>query len=107
MKFKCALETGSLAFLGLGAIGTGVATAQPTRGGAMSPGSSVAPASSHGPQNVDTIHQGDQTTPGVAGQGEAVDTSESPGISTGVADGPAGHADPAGNVDNNGGSNKP
>ena len=84
----------------------GVAMARPTPGGSTSPATTVAQAPTHGSQDGDTIQQGDQTTPDVAGQDETASKTEPSESSTGAADNPAGHADPAGDVQHNGGSNE-
>ena len=105
MKLRYAIATGSLAALGLGGVGMAVAMAQPTPGGVTTV--VLAPTPGHGSPDGDTTQQGDQTTPDVAGDNEAKNTSEAPESSVEAADNPAGHADPAGNVDHNGGPNEP
>jgi hypothetical protein len=59
--------------------------------------STAAPAAA----DTDTLTQGDQTTPDVAGAAEPPEPAETGAEAAGVeADGPGGHADAAGTVDN-------
>ena len=98
---KLGVTIAALAALAVG--GSAIATAA-QRGGAPVPSvpATTAPADTTQPGDGDTLQQGDQSAPDVAGAAEAPDSAaaESASESSAASDGPGGHADPAGSVDN-------
>ena len=119
MNMKDKLIGAGAVLLAFGSLGTAAAMAQ-TSGAATSPPAAHAPAAakaatpeSVGTTDTDTLKQGDQTTPDTAGTVGAPETpdangkadstkettAETPESST-ASDGPGGHQDPPGQVDN-------
>ena len=84
--------------------GAGIAFAGSPPAAAPTPAAPVGQSEPVGP-DTDTLQQGDQTSPDVAGAADAADASKAETSSTtettgAEADGPGGHEDPAGqNVD--------
>ena len=100
---KLGVTVGALASLAVG--GSAIATAAQKGGAPTPPAPAIAtPAQADTASAVDSdnVQQGDQSAPETADAAEAPEsaTSESASESSAVTDGPGGHADPAGNVDN-------
>lgn len=109
---KLGVTIAALASLAVG--GSAIATAA-QKGGSPTPTPPAvsAPAQAETPSATDgdTLQQGDQSGPDVAGAADAAEpagaaeapesaAAESASESSAASDGPGGHADPAGNVDN-------
>lgn len=109
MQLKSKLLGSGLVILAAGGIGTATAM---TQSGASTPPAVHAPMKSTTPKSdanapdTDTVQQGDQTSPDVPNAkasekaGAAGEAENSPESETGASDGPGGHQDPPGNVDN-------
>lgn len=102
------LAVGGFSAVALGGLGAGAAFAAPSSHASPPPTttSSVSQPGSQGTADGDTAQVGDQSTPDVAGQAEQPDgtAQEKPEQAN---DNPAGHADPPGDVQHNGGPNEP
>ena len=109
-RFRVPAIAGSAVLLIAGATSVFAASPTPSTPAADATASQVEPIGT----DADTLQQGDQTTPDVAGAAgaagaasedpaaaeTAADASETAGTTGAEADGPGGHADPAGqNVD--------
>jgi hypothetical protein len=100
---KLGATIGALASLAVG--GSAIATAAQKSGAAVPPPvTAIAPAAADTSSAIDgdNVQQGDQSTPDAAGAAEAPDSAatESASESSAASDGPGGHADAAGTVDN-------
>ena len=112
MNMKDKLIGAGAVLLAFGGLGSAAAFASPSTTPAVQAKASVKSVAAPEPvsaTDTDTTQQGDQTTPDVPGAAETPDPNEKPdsateakdGTETGVdADGPGGHADPPGQVDN-------
>ena len=116
MNMKDKLIGAGAVLLAFGGLGSAAAFASPSTTPAVQAKASVKSVAAPEPvsaTDTDTTQQGDQTTPDVPGAAETPDPNEKPdakeapgteakdATETGVdADGPGGHADPAGQVDN-------
>jgi len=85
------------AVLTTGAAWAKIGPTTPTPGNGTATTSQVTPAEKPGP-DTDAVQQGDQTTPDQPGAAEHEKAGAEQERTT-EADGPGGHADPAGNVD--------
>ena len=98
---KLGVTISALAALAVG--GSAIATAAQKGGAPAPPVSTITtPADTASSNDGDNVQQGDQSAPDTAGAAEAPDSAaaESASESSAASDGPGGHADPAGNVDN-------
>lgn len=127
MKMKDKLISAGAVLLAFGGLGSAAAFASPTTAPGVPTKASVTKVAAPEPvgaTDIGTTQPGDQTTPDVPGVAETPDPNEKPdsptagdtadsgaeakdvteakdGTESGVdADGPGGHADPAGQVDN-------
>ncbi len=90
------------ALVALAVGGSAVATAAQKGGAPAPPVSTITTPDTTSSNDGDNVQQGDRSAPDTAGAAEAPDSAaaESASESSAASDGPGGHADPAGNVDN-------
>jgi hypothetical protein len=109
MKRSYKIGAAAAGVLAVAGLGGGAALAQNSKAATVPAHTFTQQAPAATPDPGPAVQSGDQTTPDVPGTAETVEAPSAPetaGESAVPSDGPGGHADPAGDVQNVGGANE-